>query len=151
MKVTILANYAPHAAKGLMQGSDRQAAVKALFESVGGKMTSVMFTRGIYDVVVNGEVPDQSAGIGMSLAVRASGSLTEMVVLEELDMKAVLAAAKRLPARTNPPADGLAFLIKAARFDAVLPNAGQGMFFRLSRRLEFKLVSSGGRLVQRAC
>ncbi|TIT82977.1 MAG: GYD domain-containing protein, partial [Mesorhizobium sp.] len=32
MKVTVLANYAPHAAKGLMQGSDRQAAVNALFE-----------------------------------------------------------------------------------------------------------------------
>ena len=43
MKVTVLANYAPHAAKGLMQGSDRQAAVKALFESVGGKMTGLMF------------------------------------------------------------------------------------------------------------
>ena len=45
MKVTILANYAPHTAKGLMQGSDREAAVKALYESVGGKMTSLMFTR----------------------------------------------------------------------------------------------------------
>ena len=102
MKVTILANYAPHAAKGLMQGSDRQAAVKALFESVGGKVSSVMFTRGIYDVVVSGEVPDQSAGIGMSLAVRASGSLTEMVVLEELDMKAVLAAANKAAGAYKP-------------------------------------------------
>ncbi|WP_246135684.1 GYD domain-containing protein [Mesorhizobium intechi] len=97
-----MANYAPHAAKGLMQGSDRQAAVKALFESVGGKMSSVMFTRGIYDVVVSGEVPDQSAGIGMSLAVRASGSLTEMVLLEELDMTLVLAAAKKAAGAYKP-------------------------------------------------
>ncbi|MGX9180542.1 GYD domain-containing protein [Mesorhizobium sp. BHbdii] len=95
MKVTILANYAPHAAKGLMQGSDREAAVKAVFESVGGKMASLMFTRGLYDVVVNGEVPNQTAGMGLALAVRASGSLSDMVVLEELDMKAVLAAANK--------------------------------------------------------
>ncbi|TGQ49864.1 GYD domain-containing protein [Mesorhizobium sp. M1C.F.Ca.ET.193.01.1.1] len=95
MKVTILANYEPHAAKGLMQGSNREAAVQALFESVGGRMNSLTFTRGLYDVVVNGEVPDQVAGMGMTLAVRASGSVRDLVVLEELDMKAVIAAANK--------------------------------------------------------
>ncbi|TIW17034.1 MAG: GYD domain-containing protein, partial [Mesorhizobium sp.] len=69
MKVTILANYEPQAAKGLMQGSNREVAIRALFESVGGKLSSLMFTRGLYDVVVNGEVPDQVAGMGMALAV----------------------------------------------------------------------------------
>ncbi|MER8480024.1 hypothetical protein [Mesorhizobium sp. M0220] len=49
MKVTILANYAPQAYKGLIQGSDREAAIKALFESVGGKVSGMMFTRGAYD------------------------------------------------------------------------------------------------------
>lgn len=102
MKTTILANYAPHAAKGLMQGSDREAAVKALYESVGGKMTSLMFTRGAYDVVIQGEVPDQSAGMGLALAVRASGSLTDLVVLEELDMKAVIAAANKAAGTYKP-------------------------------------------------
>ena len=102
MKVTILANYEPHAAKGLMQGSDREAAIKALFESVGGKMASMMFTRGIYDIVVNGDVPDQSAGMGMVLAVRASGSVSDVVVLEELDMKAVLAAANKAAGAYRP-------------------------------------------------
>ncbi|PBC00620.1 GYD domain-containing protein [Mesorhizobium sp. WSM3860] len=102
MKVTILANYEPHAAKGLIQGSNREAAVQALFESVGGRMTSLMFTRGMYDVVVNGEVPDQVAGMGMALAVRASGSLSDMVVLEELDMKAVLAVANKAAGAYKP-------------------------------------------------
>jgi uncharacterized protein with GYD domain len=102
MKVTILANYAPHAAKGLMQGSDREAAVKALFESVGGTMASLMFTRGAYDVVVSGEVPNQAAGMGLALAVRASGSLSDMVVLEELDMKSVLAAANKAAGAYKP-------------------------------------------------
>jgi uncharacterized protein with GYD domain len=102
MKITVLANYAPHAAKGLMQGSDRQAAIKALWESVGGKMTDMMFTRGMYDVVINGEVPDQSAGMGLALAVRASGSLSDLVVLEELNMKAVLAAASKAAKAYKP-------------------------------------------------
>lgn len=102
MKTTVLANYAPHAAKGLMQGSDREAAVKALYESVGGKMTSIMFTRGAYDVVINGEVPDQSAGMGLALAVRASGSMIDLVVLEELNMKEVLAAANKAAGAYKP-------------------------------------------------
>ncbi|AZO08628.1 MULTISPECIES: GYD domain-containing protein [unclassified Mesorhizobium] len=102
MKVTILANYEPHAAKGLMQGSNREVAIQALFESVGGRLTSVTFTRGLYDVVVNGEVPNQVAGMGMALAVRASGSIRDLVVLEELDMKAVLAVANKAAGAYKP-------------------------------------------------
>jgi uncharacterized protein with GYD domain len=102
MKVTILANYEPHAAKGLIQGSNREFAIHALFESVGGKMSGLMFTRGKYDVIVNGEVPDQVAGLGMALAVRASGSVSDLVVLEDLDIKAVLAAANKAAGAYKP-------------------------------------------------
>jgi uncharacterized protein with GYD domain len=102
MKVTVLATYEPHAAKGLMQGSDREAALRALYESVGGKMTGLMFTRGKYDVIVHGELPDQAAGMGLALAVRASGSVRDLVVLEELDMKAVIAAAKKAAGAYKP-------------------------------------------------
>ena len=102
MKVTVLATYEPHAAKGLMQGSDREAALRALYESVGGKMTGLMFTRGKYDVIVNGELPDQAAGMGLAVAVRASGSVRDLVVLEELDMKAVIAAAKKAAGAYKP-------------------------------------------------
>ena len=102
MKVTVLATYEPHAAKGLMQGSDREAALRALYESVGGKMTGLMFTRGKYDVIVNGELPDQAAGMGLALAVRASGSVRDLVVLEELDMKAVIAAANKAAGAYKP-------------------------------------------------
>ncbi|MCZ8544761.1 GYD domain-containing protein [Mesorhizobium qingshengii] len=81
---------------------DWEAAVKALFESVGGKVASMMFTRTINDVVINGEVPDQSAGMGLTLAVRASGSVSDVVVLEELDMKAVIAVAKKAACAYRP-------------------------------------------------
>ena len=94
MRAIILANYAPHAVKGLIQGSDREAAIRALTESVGGKLESVMFTRGAYDIAVTFTVPDQAAGLGVAMAVRASGSLSEVQVLEELDIKPILAAAQ---------------------------------------------------------
>jgi uncharacterized protein with GYD domain len=102
MKVTVLATYEPHAAKGLMQGSDREAALRALYESVGGKMTGLMFTRGKDHVLGHGELPDQAAGMGLALAVRASGSVRDLVVLEELDMKAVIAAAKKAAGAYKP-------------------------------------------------
>jgi uncharacterized protein with GYD domain len=102
MKVTFLASYAPHAAKGLIQGSDREAAVKALAESVGGKVTGMMFTRGAYDIVINAEMPDQAASMGLALAVKASGSVSDLVVLEELDIKAVLAAANKAAGAYKP-------------------------------------------------
>ena len=95
MKTIYLANYLPHAIKGLMQGSDREAAIKALTESVGGTLESVVFTRGVYDIVVTADLPDQDAALGLAMAVRASGSVTDVVVLEGLDMKPILATAQK--------------------------------------------------------
>lgn len=63
-------------------------------ESVGGKVESVMFTRGAYDIVVAADVPDRASSMGLAMAVRASGSMTDFTVLEELDMKAVISAAQ---------------------------------------------------------
>ncbi len=87
--------YAPHAVKGLIGGSDREAAIKALLASVGGKLESLMFTRGEYDIVAIVEVPDQNAGVGLTMAIQASGAFTKISVLEELDMAPVIAAAQK--------------------------------------------------------
>ena len=38
MRTILLACYEPHAIKGLIAGSDREAAVRALLDSVGGKL-----------------------------------------------------------------------------------------------------------------
>lgn len=93
MRVIYLANYEPHALKGIMQGSDREAAIRTLVESVGGTLESTMLSRGAYDVVVIASMPNQAAALGMAMAVRASGSISEAVVLEELDPKPIIAAA----------------------------------------------------------
>ncbi len=95
MRTIFLACYAPHAVKGLIDGSDREAAVKALLDSVGGKLESMMFTRGAYDVAVISEMPDLNTGMGLTMAIKASGAFTKITVLEELDMGPVVAAAQK--------------------------------------------------------
>lgn len=95
MRTIFLACYAPHAVKGIIGGSDREAAIKALLESVGGKLESVMFTRGEFDVAVIAEMPDQSTAMGLTMAVQASGAFAKMTVLEELNMKLVIPAAQK--------------------------------------------------------
>ncbi len=54
-----------------------------------------MFTRGEYDVAAIAELPDRSTGVGLTMAVQASGAFTKLTVLEELDMEPVLAAAQK--------------------------------------------------------
>ncbi len=95
MRTIFLDCYAPHAMKGLIGGSDREAAIKTLLDSVGGKLESLSFTRGEYDVAVICEMPDQNTGMGLTMAIQASGAFTKITVLEELDMKLVIAAAQK--------------------------------------------------------
>ena len=78
--------------------------MRTLLESVGGKLESLMFTRGEYDVVVIADVPDQSTGVGLTMAVQASGAFSKMTVLEQLDMGPVLAAAKKAAKSYEPAA-----------------------------------------------
>ena len=98
-----LGNYAPNAVKGLIQGSDREAAGRTLVESVGGKFVSLTFTRGAYDVILAADVPDQASSIGLAMAIRASGSFLDVCVLEQLDMTLVIAAAQKATKSYKPP------------------------------------------------
>ena len=95
MRVVVLGCYTPHALKGVIAGSDREAAVKALLSKVGGTVISVMFTRGEFDIFVLADVPDESTAIGLTMAVQASGAVNRVSVLTELDMKSVLEAANK--------------------------------------------------------
>jgi uncharacterized protein with GYD domain len=104
MKSMFLVTYSTQGMKGMVQGSDREAAVRALTESVGGKFVSIVFTRGKYDAVVTCEIPDQATNMGVAMAVRSSGAVTDCDVLEELNMKAVTAAAQKAVKSYKPPA-----------------------------------------------
>ena len=102
MRVVLLGCYAPHAVKGVISGSDREAAVQKLLDKVGGTLVSVMFTRGEFDVLVLADVPDEATAIGLTMAVQASGAVSGVSVLSELDMEPVLVAANKAVAAYEP-------------------------------------------------
>ena len=99
-KYFVMGNYTAKAFQGFMKdpSQDRSAAVKALTESVGGTFESFAITRGPYDfvAVTSGDMPFENFA-GVKLAVEASGTVENMVILEEMDMnKAAEHAAKAM-------------------------------------------------------
>ncbi len=102
MRVMYLATYTPQAMKGLMQGADRETVMRSTFEAAGGTFGSIVFTRGAYDVIVTGEVPDRTASMGIAMAVRATGGVSELLVLEELDLGKVTASARGVASAYRP-------------------------------------------------
>ena len=102
MRVALLACYAPHAVTGVIAGSDREAAAREMLNNVGGTLVSVMFTRGEFDVLVLADVPDEATAIGLTMAVQASGAVSRVSVLSELDMEPVLVAANKAVAAYEP-------------------------------------------------
>ena len=95
MRTIFLGCYAPHAFKGLIEGSNRKAAVEALCDAVGAKLVSLAFTRGEYDVVAVADMPDRNTGLGLAMAIHASGAFTKISILEELDMDQIIPTAQK--------------------------------------------------------
>ena len=88
-KYYIMGNYTAKGFQGFIQNpeQDRSAAVKALTEAVGGTFESFSITRGLYDfiAVTSGDIPFENFA-GVKLAVEASGTVKNMVILEEMNM-----------------------------------------------------------------
>ena len=86
----VMGNYTAKAFQGFIKdpSQDRSAAVKALTESAGGKLESFAITRGQFDfcAVTSGDMPFENFA-GVKLAVEASGTVENMIILEEMDMK----------------------------------------------------------------
>ena len=77
-------------------GSDREAAVKAMMEAVGGSVDSMHFVRGRYDVVVEISVPNHGALLGVTTALKASGAFDAADYLEYLDFDPIIEQANRV-------------------------------------------------------
>ena len=106
VKYFVMGKYTPKAFHGFIQNpnQDRSAAVKALTEAVGGKLESFAITRGSYDfvAVTSGDLPFESIA-AVKLAVESSGAITDMTVLEEMDMnKAAEVAGKAAGGYKSP-------------------------------------------------
>jgi uncharacterized protein with GYD domain len=104
-KYYVMGNYTEKAFQGFMKNpnQDRSTAVKALTEAVGGKFESFSITRGTYDfiAVTSGDIPFENFA-GVKLAVEASGTVKNMLILEEMNMNKAAELAGKAMADYNP-------------------------------------------------
>ena len=102
-KFLIRATYTAEGARGLLKegGTARKTAVKKLVEAAGGSVEAFYFAYGADDAYIIADLPNTSAGLGISLAVNASGavrlSLTPLITPEEIDAAAKTSVAYRAP------------------------------------------------------
>ena len=90
-KYLITASYSGEGLKGLYKdkASGRRQAVGQALESVGGKLESMYYALGEYDVVIVADLPDNIAASALSLAASATGLVrtrtTALMTVEETD------------------------------------------------------------------
>jgi len=84
-------NYVGDGVKGLLKdgGSVRVAAVKKLFESVGGTLECFYWAFGQYDYFLIADVPDNVSALSISLRIGATGLFRNNTIVlmtpEEMD------------------------------------------------------------------
>ena len=82
--------YSQQGADGIINGSsNRKEAMEKLVSSVGGKLIDYHITRGQYDFVMISEVDSFEAMAACALKAKASGTLTEAITLESVDLNKV--------------------------------------------------------------
>ncbi len=82
--------YSQKGADGIINGSsDRRAAMEKLVGSVGGKLIDYHITRGQFDFVMITEIDSFEAMAACALKAKASGTLSEAITLESVDLNKV--------------------------------------------------------------
>ena len=106
MKVWFIASYNPQGLKGLMATGGynaRRQAIESLCNTMGVTLQDVTFTRGKYDIIVSFEAPNEEVALGVLVAVQSTDVISEIVLLTELDINAIVGHAnKALPAYAPP-------------------------------------------------
>jgi len=94
VKVFFLGSYSADGVAGLMNSSyaARKAAVSALLTKVGGKLKSLHYLFGEFDVLAELEVPSVETASGLRIALEQSGAWAEVVVLPEFDIDKAIKA-----------------------------------------------------------
>ena len=83
---------------------DRAAAVRPLFEGLGGRLESFDYAFGDYDAVLIAELPDNVSMVALSMAVSASGAIGSLKTTVLIPMnEAVEAMRKAGTAGYRPP------------------------------------------------
>lgn len=104
-KYLLQVSYTADGARGVLKdgGTKRQAAARALVESVGGKLEALYFAFGECDVFAIADLPDNGSAAAVSLALGASGAVTSTTTVlltpTEMDQAAKKSASYTPPGR----------------------------------------------------
>lgn len=96
-------SYSPEGLRGLTKdkATGRQAAVKDLFASVGGKLDGIYFALGEADAYILAELPDHVSAASAALAASSSGLVhtktVALMTVEETDRALNMKTAYRAP------------------------------------------------------
>lgn len=102
-KFLLEGNYTAEGIKGVRAegGARRYEAAKNAAESLGGRLESLYFAFGAYDVVAICDMPDNASMAALTLAITASGAMeartTVLLTVEEMDHAASKPTAYRRP------------------------------------------------------
>lgn len=90
-KYLITASYTSEGTKGLLMegGSGRKAILQKAIQGLGGTLDAMYYAYGDIDVILIADVPNAAAGLALSLAANASGTVrvktTPLITVEEVD------------------------------------------------------------------
>ena len=103
----VQASYTAQGVSGLVKNpEDRAAAIRPLVESMGGKIESMYFAFGDFDIVIIAELPDNVTMAAISMAVGASGGVTNLKTTVLLPMNEGVEAARKAGSITYRPPGG---------------------------------------------
>ena len=92
----VQASYTTQGVSGLLKNpEDRATSLRPLIEGMGGKIESLYFAFGESDVVVIVELPDNVAMAALSMAVGASGAVTNFKTTVLMPMSDGVEAARK--------------------------------------------------------
>ena len=99
----IEASYSPQTKAAMVKHpQDRAAAVRAMVERAGGKLTGLWFCLGKHDIVAIADLPNNTTASAMGMAIGASGAMlsyrsTALLSSEEAQNAMKMAAEIRYP------------------------------------------------------
>ena len=102
-KYLLKASYTAEGVRGVIKdgGTKREAAVRALTESLGGKLDTFYFAFGSDDVILICDFPDAPHALAAAMAASSAGtsraSITPLILPAEIDAAAKLHGTYRAP------------------------------------------------------
>ena len=92
-KYVTLYNWTDQGAANAKDTVNRYQAAKQLVESKGGKIDTILWTVGPYDLVTISDFPDEETGTAVSLQLASTGNLrsTTMRAFDDGEMKGIIA------------------------------------------------------------